>query len=116
MTVNSASGTPFEGLHEAGAREDDILCLLLLYHCHVLNERSPFKKHLDALPREYHQTIFYTGARSRNSLQLGFAWIRLLSFARIRADPLAWICVADFSLDRILNSFYTRSRHASILL
>lgn len=61
MTVDSAEGTPFAGLREAGAREDDVLCLLLLYHRHILEERSPLKKHVDALPREYHQTIFYSG-------------------------------------------------------
>ncbi len=65
MTVDSAKGTPFEGLREAGAREDDVLCLLLLYHRHVLKERSPLKRHIDALPREYHQTIFYSGACGR---------------------------------------------------
>lgn len=61
MTIDSAEGTPFEGLMEAGAREDDVLCLLLLYHRHVLKDLSPLKKHMDALPREYHQTIFYSG-------------------------------------------------------
>lgn len=61
MTTDSAEGTPFAGLREAGAREDDVLCLLLLYHRHILEERSPLKKHIDALPREYHQTIFYSG-------------------------------------------------------
>lgn len=64
MTVDSAKGTPFEGLMEAGAREDDVLCLLLLYHRHVLKDRSPLKRHIDVLPREYHQTIFYSGALS----------------------------------------------------
>ncbi|CAM9227113.1 unnamed protein product [Ectocarpus sp. 13 AM-2016] len=60
MTVDSAKGTPFEGLMEAGAREDDVLCLLLLYHRHILKERSTLKGHMDVLPREYHQTIFYS--------------------------------------------------------
>ncbi|CAM9302151.1 unnamed protein product [Ascophyllum nodosum] len=60
LTIDNAKGTPFEGLAEAGAREDDVLCLLLLYHKHVLGESSPFKNHLDALPQEYHQTIFYS--------------------------------------------------------
>lgn len=64
MTVETAQGTPFHGLlgQEGGiAREDDLLCLLLLYHRHVLAEQSPFRKHIDVLPREYHQTIFYSG-------------------------------------------------------
>eukprot|EP00752_Nemacystus_decipiens_P012039 g10674.t1 len=60
MTVENAKGTPFEGLMEAGAREDDVLCLLLLYHRHVLKDSSPLKRHIDVLPREYHQTIFYS--------------------------------------------------------
>ncbi|CAM9615510.1 unnamed protein product [Pylaiella littoralis] len=60
MTIDSAKGTPFEGLMEVGAREDDVLCLLLLYHRHVLKDLSPLKKHMDVLPREYHQTIFYS--------------------------------------------------------
>lgn len=60
MTIDSAKGTPFEGLSEAGAREDDVLCLLLLYHRHILKEKSQLERHIDALPREYHQTIFYS--------------------------------------------------------
>eukprot|EP00903_Cladosiphon_okamuranus_P007725 g7485.t1 len=60
MTVDNAKGTPFEGVMEAGAREDDVLCLLLLYHRHVLKDSSPLKRHIDVLPREYHQTIFYS--------------------------------------------------------
>lgn len=64
MTAESAEGTPFHGLlgQEDGiTREDDLLCLLLLYHRYVLAEQSPLWKHIIALPQEYHQTIFYSG-------------------------------------------------------
>ena len=82
MTVESAEGTPFEGLlgqpeEQAGGirREDDLLCLLLLYHKHVLAERSPFWKHIQALPREYHQTIHYTGVHLSSSIKSFFHFI-----------------------------------------
>lgn len=61
MTLENAEGTPFQGLYESGFREDDVLCLLLLYHRYVLGEDSPLSQHINALPKKYNQTIFYSG-------------------------------------------------------
>ncbi|CAM9830555.1 unnamed protein product, partial [Hapterophycus canaliculatus] len=84
MTIDNAVGTPFEGLMEAGGREDDVLCLLLLYHRHILKERSPLKRHVDALPREYHQTIFYSDDE-----------VELLRGTSLHALTLQWRAQAD---------------------
>ncbi|CAM9617005.1 unnamed protein product [Discosporangium mesarthrocarpum] len=60
LTVEGVVSTPMEPLLENGSREDDILCLLLLYHKHVLGEASPFWRHLVVLPEKYHQTVHYS--------------------------------------------------------
>lgn len=104
MTIDNAAGTPFEGLMEAGAREDDVLCLLLLYHRHVLKERSPLKRHMEALPQEYHQTIFYSGERRR-------AFARGVVPSRHRVPSRESWCLVPFAFVFLKRS----SAHAAVV-
>ncbi|CAK4068851.1 unnamed protein product [Aphanomyces euteiches] len=59
LNVHSIASSPLQNFLSLPLREDDLLAWFLIYE-NFLNPQSKWKRHLDVLPKKYHNILYFT--------------------------------------------------------
>ncbi len=119
----------FPRISQLSLREDDLLCILLLFEKHELQQQSFFYRHIQLLPPVYHSLVNYTDAELKqldgcNSRSIATIWntqiesdySALMAHSDSGQVPFTtlfpWLTVAEYKwgLCTIWSRFVTISR------